>query len=207
MRGFSDEERAEIEAALVATGKELFVRHGFQKTTVREVTDAVGIAEGTFYRFFDAKADLYTRVLIDEHEALFDTVAAALEDVDDPAARVERLVAVWAREFEQRPLLKTSHQAPVSLLRKLDHDAIEAAKARFVDRIAPVLADLRAETDGVLADLEPPEVLEVLSVVEQAVAQGDVHDEYGWTDYETFRDTLVTILARGMVAPPPGRSC
>lgn len=201
MRGFSDEERDEIEAALVATGKERFVRHGFQKTTVREITDAVGIAEGTFYRFFDAKADLYTQVLIEEHEALFDTVAAELEEVDDSADRIERLVAVWAREFERRPLLKTSHQAPVSLLRKLDHDAIEAAKARFVDRIAPVLADLQAESDGILAEMEPPAVLEVLSVVEQAVAQQDVHDEYGWTDYETFRDTLVTVLARGMVAP------
>jgi AcrR family transcriptional regulator len=50
----ADERRQE----LLLTALELFNSRGYESTTVQAVTDAVGIAKGTFYHYFDSKEDL-----------------------------------------------------------------------------------------------------------------------------------------------------
>ncbi|MFO8116319.1 MAG: TetR/AcrR family transcriptional regulator, partial [Halorubrum sp.] len=43
MSGFSDAERERIRGELVAAGRELFERFGFERTRIKDVTEAVGI--------------------------------------------------------------------------------------------------------------------------------------------------------------------
>jgi len=67
-RGFSKGERKELHARLLAEGRALFERYGLGRTTVEELARAVGIAKGSFYRFFDSKEALYMEILEQEEE-------------------------------------------------------------------------------------------------------------------------------------------
>jgi AcrR family transcriptional regulator len=76
MKGFSDEERDRIRETLMDDGRDLFERYGLQKTTIADLTDAAGIADSTFYRFFDSKEELYFEILQREGHELADTLVA-----------------------------------------------------------------------------------------------------------------------------------
>ncbi|HKL30865.1 MAG TPA: helix-turn-helix domain-containing protein [Natrialbaceae archaeon] len=203
MRGFSDEERDEIEAELLETARDLFTKFGYKKTSVKDVTEPVGIAEGTFYRFFDTKSELYARVLLLEQEELVSAVEAEVRAVDAPDEKLERLLRTWAREFEKRPLLRRSHQEPQRLLRNVDPDALETAledgRRQFAERLLPIVRDVQERSDGYITELDPRFVLELLSAIELTVAQKDLFEEYSWSEFSAFQDTFATILVRGLL--------
>jgi len=69
-RGFTDREREIIRNDLVATGRELFGTFGLKKTSIEDLTKAVGIAQGSFYTFFNSKEELYLEVMDREGEAI-----------------------------------------------------------------------------------------------------------------------------------------
>jgi AcrR family transcriptional regulator len=52
---YSDEKRLEIKTRLMDVGLELIKQYGLKKLSIAELTQKVGIAQGTFYNFFDSK--------------------------------------------------------------------------------------------------------------------------------------------------------
>jgi AcrR family transcriptional regulator len=54
-RIYSDEKREELKKRLLAAALELIKRQGFRKMAISELTERVGIAQGTFYNFFPSK--------------------------------------------------------------------------------------------------------------------------------------------------------
>ncbi|MBN2168477.1 MAG: TetR/AcrR family transcriptional regulator [Actinobacteria bacterium] len=73
----------------VATG--LFVKKGYERTTVQEIIDIVGVSKGAFYHYFSSKEDLM--------DALFeDMVTAHLVDdekeiIDNPGVSADKKMA------------------------------------------------------------------------------------------------------------------
>jgi AcrR family transcriptional regulator len=54
-RIYSDEKREELKKSLLAAALELIKRQGLRKMAISELTERVGIAQGTFYNFFPSK--------------------------------------------------------------------------------------------------------------------------------------------------------
>ena len=200
MRGFSDEERQRIEEALVETARDLFTRYGFQKTTVQDITDPVGIAESTFYRFFDSKSEIYLRALIREQDEMIDVVEAELEGVVDPETQLDLLLRTWIREFERHPLLVESHRDPQELALTLNEEELVDAKELVAVRMFPVIEEIQASSDGWLSEVEPAMVFELLSVLELVATQQEAHDSIGWSGYDAFTELLLTVLKRGLLS-------
>ncbi|MBN1498171.1 MAG: TetR/AcrR family transcriptional regulator [Spirochaetes bacterium] len=48
---------------LLATGKELFFKHGIKRITIEEICEKAGVSKMTFYKFFRNKEDLGIRIL------------------------------------------------------------------------------------------------------------------------------------------------
>ncbi len=67
---FSEEERKLIEKELLEEAKERFEKYGLRKTSIEELTDAVGISKGSFYSFFNSKGDLFVAVYFNERDRL-----------------------------------------------------------------------------------------------------------------------------------------
>ena len=54
-KGFTDSEKERISAAILREGRQLFSQYGLKKTSIGEITSAVGISQGAFYLFFGSK--------------------------------------------------------------------------------------------------------------------------------------------------------
>ena len=107
MSGFSDEERERIRGELVAAGRELFERFGFERTRIKDVTEAVDIGTSTFYRFYDSKEALYVEVLVAEREELEASIAEAVAAVDTPREEVRVLLKTTLAEVRSNPLISS----------------------------------------------------------------------------------------------------
>ncbi|MCJ8012272.1 TetR/AcrR family transcriptional regulator [Paenibacillus sp. KQZ6P-2] len=69
-KGLNEYEKQEITNSLIEQGKILFSELGFQKTSINEITKKVGIAPGTFYKFYNSKEELYFEILEREEDQL-----------------------------------------------------------------------------------------------------------------------------------------
>ncbi len=62
-KGFSEKEKDQIRLDLIKKGKELFGKYGIRKTSIIDLTNAVGIAKGSFYIFYNSKEELLFDIL------------------------------------------------------------------------------------------------------------------------------------------------
>lgn len=83
------DERAELAAQRIldAAGA-LFAEHGVQRVGMAEVASAAGCSRATLYRYFEGRDALRTAFVHRETRRIAAQVAAEIDDVADPAARL-----------------------------------------------------------------------------------------------------------------------
>ena len=84
----------EREAGILDVARDLFLRDGYENTSMAAVAAAAGLSEGTLYNYFHNKTDLVIRVTLVNLEL---RVAAAMRAVDDATTLregLERLIAL-----------------------------------------------------------------------------------------------------------------
>ncbi|MFW5917129.1 MAG: TetR/AcrR family transcriptional regulator [Halorubrum sp.] len=210
MSGFSTAERERIRSELVEAGRELFERFGFERTRVKDVTEAVGIGTSTFYQFFDSKEALYVAVLRVERAALERDVEAAVEAADGPREEVRALLRTMFREVRSNPLISRlivdgELRALQDRLSEAEAASIEgdAGDARGVGEAADAelpLASRWAAVDGFRFD--DPELVDALFHALVFVARSR-DAPIGGSDvaYERVEDALVDTIVDGLFAP------
>ncbi|HEY8755865.1 MAG TPA: TetR/AcrR family transcriptional regulator [Candidatus Dormibacteraeota bacterium] len=72
---------------LVAAGEEVFGRRGYHDASIAEITQAAGVAQGTFYLYFESKRDLLRAVVEERGHELRATLARSTAGVDGHVAR------------------------------------------------------------------------------------------------------------------------
>ncbi|WP_128905341.1 TetR/AcrR family transcriptional regulator [Halorubrum amylolyticum] len=107
MSRFTDRDRERIRTRLIEAGRELFEQFGFDRTRIRDVTEAVGIGTSTFYQFFDSKEALYVEVLLAERAELDERIEAAVGAVDTPREEVRAFLSTLFAEVRTNPLIST----------------------------------------------------------------------------------------------------
>ena len=80
---FTDEQNEHIRKDLIREARRCGVTIGMRRTSVEQMTEAVGISKGSFYKFFDSKELLFFAVLEDIHSECF---AAAQKSLQENAA-------------------------------------------------------------------------------------------------------------------------
>ena len=200
MRGFSDAERDEIRETLVETGRELFIRYGPEKTNVADITEPVGIAKSTFYRFFDSKADLYVEIFIEERDEFLQRVLEELEDEDDARVGIKRLFELYITWIEESPLLRRYIDSDYeTYLREIPDETIENHQREVIVEIVPLVE--RWRESGQLRDVDTELFLGVMGSVALITLHRGEFDEYGEGMYEQARDLLVDCVAIGLTTP------
>ena len=80
---FTEEQNEKIRNDLICEARHCGITIGMRKTSVEQLTKAVGISKGSFYKFFDSKELLFFAVLEDIHTECF---AAAQKSLQKNAA-------------------------------------------------------------------------------------------------------------------------
>ncbi|MFD1737981.1 TetR/AcrR family transcriptional regulator [Bacillus salitolerans] len=106
VRGFSEKEREMIKQNLIDEGKLLFDQYGLKKTSVSQITNKVGIAQGSFYLFYSSKEELYFDIVEQEEHAIKELL---MEDLLDPAINSEKFTIILIRSLkliDENPILR-----------------------------------------------------------------------------------------------------
>lgn len=77
---FTEEQNELIRRDLIREARRCGVTMGMRKTSVEQLTDAVGISKGSFYKFFDSKELLFFSVLEDIHTEVLAVAKEALQE-------------------------------------------------------------------------------------------------------------------------------
>lgn len=132
------------------TALSLFLESGYERTSVEQITAAVGVAKGTFYHYFATKQDVLEHLVERFSDDLFAAAEAAVAEQDGPAS--ERL----------RALMVASSQAK---LRRRD-ETLMLTRPLFSADNQPLLSRL---VDGWIDRTRPL----IQGIIEQGVAEGD----------------------------------
>jgi AcrR family transcriptional regulator len=142
--GRREASKRETHAAIVSAAQRLVSERGYDHTTVREIADAAGVTERTFYRYFGDKEGLIAEQLTALIDGLSERIVARPES--EPPLRAVReamleLVSEIAADPARAPLWTFSEREPMELLRRASRRpliAFERALTQAVlDRTVP----------------------------------------------------------------------
>ena len=96
---FTEEQNETIRRDLIREARCCGVTVGMRKTSVEQLTEAVGISKGSFYKFFDSKELLFFAVLEDIHTECFAAAQKSLQEnaAIDPASRTAAAILAVCR--------------------------------------------------------------------------------------------------------------
>jgi AcrR family transcriptional regulator len=106
-KAFSEHEKETIRTQMREKGKKLFEKHGLKKTSVDEVTEAVGISKGAFYLFYGSKEELFLEILEQiEKEIQTSILEFTLMPKADARKNVSAMLKGFLSTWDDYPLLK-----------------------------------------------------------------------------------------------------
>ena len=96
---FTEEQNETIRRDLIREARCCGVTVGMRKTSVEQLTEAVRISKGSFYKFFDSKELLFFAVLEDIHTECFAAAQKSLQEnaAIDPASRTAAAILAACR--------------------------------------------------------------------------------------------------------------
>jgi AcrR family transcriptional regulator len=167
MRGFSDEERAQIKEGLIETGREQFLKYGPERTRVKDITDPVEIAKPTFYQFFGSKGELHLEVISRETEEFVEFLQQEIEATDDVRQGAERLFTSYLEFIEHNPDLHklTSGKQSRELFRNVSQERINEVQRQWAASCITIIEQLQERSEGTFASHDPGMVLALLRPV------------------------------------------
>ncbi len=135
-KGFTDQEKKNIELSLISAGKDAFGRFGIKKTSVDELAKSAGISKGAFYMFFQSKEDLYFSILGQYEKEIQNRIFELLnKDSGDDRQKMKEVLKEIIKTVEndfffQRLLAKNEYDY---LRRRLSPQQVEAAFQTDID--------------------------------------------------------------------------
>lgn len=198
MPTFTGTEREHIRGQLVQVGRDLLGRQGLKKTSLEDLTQPVGIAKSSFYRFFESKEDLYLELLIEERSRLRGEISEhAFAEAPDEKTAVERFLRAVVREFEINPLtrrLATHPEEWQAVVRRVSPEKLAANVEDSTDAVASFVR--RGQEEGVISGGDP----EVLAGVIRSVVVLSLHkDDIGRGIYPDVMEKMVELVAGGLM--------
>jgi AcrR family transcriptional regulator len=196
-----DQNRNERTQGLCEAALGLFLRSGLEAVTIDEITRAAGMAKGSFYRYFDDKAQLV--------DALFAPLAASLRAALD-AARISIARSTTSTELQRayeqlaRHVVVEAVRAPTLVRLYLQECRGPARGARapirtLADDIAKSAVDLThaAQGHGLLRDFSPNvTALGVVGAVETLLFYHTEGVDFG--DLELAGRALIQMIVEGL---------
>lgn len=104
-RGFTDKEFDFFKSKLLKVGEELFSKHGLKKVSVEKITKEVGIAKGSFYKFYRNKEDLcYDCLMVMEKRVRAGIESELKEVMGKPGQMISKILHFIPKVIEENPL-------------------------------------------------------------------------------------------------------
>jgi AcrR family transcriptional regulator len=141
-----DDPREKKRRRIIESATDLFIRHGYRKTSVEDVARWAGVAKGTVYLYFGSKAEILLQAIVEEKKRYIERLKPILAPEVPPKDRLKKWIELAFVLLPQMPLLSKLMSGDRELLMVLeelysmiDHDVIEIPHgfiAQMVDEAA-----------------------------------------------------------------------
>lgn len=196
VKSFDENERDLIRRKLLEKGWQLFEIYGLKKTTVDEITQATGIAKGSFYNFFQSKEELFFEIF-EEEEHFREQMLADLITANLSAEEALRQVLKQSLELvASSKIFAKMYEAGVyeQLLRKLPPERLNRHQENDLQAGIEFVRHFQEKSN--LKQSDP----EIIIAFFRAIFMITFHkDEIGAEIYPRVIDLLVDVVAKGLV--------
>ena len=194
---FTSSEKSAIQEELLEKGKDLFSRYGLKKTTISDLTSAVGIAKGTFYHFFDSKEILYFEIFLREERRLQKLAIQTLQDINTiTPEKFQKFLFESIIMVDKNPILKVLFRTDdyEHLLRKLPSSYLEEHTREDNEVLSPLFKQWQRE--GILIDRDPDKIVGII----RAIMLLTMHkSELGEDQFEGILHLMTELIAHGLI--------
>jgi AcrR family transcriptional regulator len=164
---------------ILVAARELFVKKGYEQTSINDILKIVDIAKGTFYYYFASKEEVLEAIILDIVEEGARRAEMILEDKSIPLVnRIMMAIMAQAPEFEGSDEIKEE-------LHKVENAKLERLYLRaMLKRMTPILQEPISEgIDRDIFHMEyPTECIESILLLGHMMFDCDVF-EWRMEDY------------------------
>lgn len=192
---FSDEEIKLIQEKLMQKGKELFGIHGLKKTNISDLTKAVGIAQGSFYKFFDSKESLFMAILAEEENFRDEHVKNLIKEDLSLYNLIKKLLTISFQQVDDNPIFQRLYDDNTYelLMRKLPEEHIQEHRKLDENALIPLIEDLQEK--GLSSNID----IETFTGLLRAIFLLSLHKkEIGYDIFPKVLTLLIEVIARGL---------
>jgi len=197
-KSFSDAEKKQIREALLDAGKQMFSRFGLKKTTVDELTDAVGIAKGSFYNFFESKETLYYEIFLREEKKLRGKSLMLLSSTALSPESFKRFLVQTMQSIESNPIIRWMYLTDEyqALTRKLPQEYLDAHTSGDIAALIPLIRKWQAA--GQMQSADPEIITSVIrSLFMLVLHKKEIGEEYYDETIELLAESIAQRLFAG----------
>ena len=145
-------QKEELRRAILHVAGELFLKHGYEDFSLRQVAEFLGYSPTTIYLYFENKDALLFELMDDAYRTFRDAETRAFSSTEDP---IQRLVAI-GRAYVDFGLTHPT-----------------AYKLMFVQRVDYLMGCFDGETESRLASVEASQYAVQLAMEAGVIRQGD----------------------------------
>lgn len=146
---------------IITISAKLFAEKGYDKTSMQDIADAVGMSKGGIFHHFSSKEDIFNAVMERQFEQITETVKKWLDEMHGLTAK-EKLRGLIRRNLMDEKIIKESGNMISSAAES--PQIILAFTQDNVKKLAPIIADVIREgiEDRSISTAFPNECAEVL---------------------------------------------
>jgi AcrR family transcriptional regulator len=195
-------EREETRARILDAARKMFVRNGYEATTMRAIADRIEYTPTAIYHHFRNKQALLTELAASDLESLADAFRK-VGRVEDPVERIDRLGQAYVEFALEHPMpyqliFMTHHPHEAVKARSAKHDPSEGAYAFLRSACAEAI-----HTGRLLPAIkDPDELAQILwASLHGLMALHIVKGEEAWIAWRDPRKTAARMcetLLRGL---------
>jgi len=191
-KAFTEHEKDLLRAQMREKGKALFEKHGLKKTSVDELTEAVGISKGAFYLFYESKEELFLDILEQlEQEIQAKILEFSIKPKSNTKKNVSDLLKAFLLTRDTYPLLKNFGKPEFEyLMRKVPSEWAMKHAHKDEEFIEQFINKIKQEGIAVKAS---PRV--VSNLIKTLFFVGLYLEELGQEAYQETLDVMINMVA------------
>lgn len=171
---------------IITISAKLFAEKGYDKTSMQDIVDAVGMSKGGIFYHFDSKEEIFNAVMEKQFEQIIETINQWFDEMHGLTAK-EKLRGLIKRNLMDEKIIKEASNMVSSAIES--PQIILAFTQNNVKKLAPIIADVIQEgiEDRSISTAFPNECAEILLLLlnfwcDTNIFQGDFS-----TLYKRFR--------------------
>ncbi|WP_018931555.1 TetR/AcrR family transcriptional regulator [Gracilibacillus lacisalsi] len=195
-KGFTEHEKKSIRQQLIDVGTHLFAELGVKKTSIVQLTSAVGIAQGSFYQFFDSKEVLFFDILEMEEANLKQKILNKFDNENITKQGFKEMLLYGIDLIDQNRFIKQTFQGETleHLVRKLPPERLQQHAEQDEWVLSPLIH--KWQKNNCMVNRSTPTITAVLRGFYTILLH---KKEIGEDIYPDAVDLLAECLAAGLI--------